>query len=73
MPPRISESEFENWWNDPVGVEVRSMLIERIVKINDTALTEPIVRDQIKGAEFLGRKLEIQDLLNMNYKELMGE
>jgi len=70
---RISEEDFKNWWTSPVGHEVRTMLRERINRINDQALTEGAVRDVIISAIFLGRKLEIQDLLAMDYKELMGE
>jgi hypothetical protein len=70
---RISESDFKQWWANPVGQEVKNMLRDRIYLINDKALTSEVIRDQIKSAEFLGRKLEIQDLLEMNFKELMGE
>lgn len=56
-----------------MGMEVRTMLRERIAKINDDALSMPIVRDQLKAAEYLGRKMEIMDLLAMSYQELMGE
>ena len=73
MPLRISEDDFKNWWLNPVGIEVRTMLMERVSKINDEALSECAVRDVIISAIFLGRKFEIQDLLNMSYKELMGE
>lgn len=70
---RISEVNFKNWWASPVGQEVRNMLRENILKLNDAALTPEIIKDQLKSAELLGRKLVIQELLNMSYKELMGE
>ncbi len=71
--PQVSENDFKNWWADPVGQEVRDMLRERIVRISVQALAEPIIRDGIQAAQLLGRKLEIEDLLAMDYKELMGE
>jgi hypothetical protein len=70
---RISEQDYKGWWESPVGSEIRTMLRERIARLCDTALTEPVVRDPIRIAEFLGRKNEINDLLGMSYKELMGE
>ena len=70
---RITEADYNNWWLSPVGAEVKSMLRERIARINDEALTEGVVRDQMKMAEYLGRKLEIMDLLQMTYDELMGD
>ena len=73
MPLIISEQDFKNWWANPVGQEVRTMLRERIMRINDDALSRDIVRNSVASAIYLGRKLEIQDLLNMDYKELMGE
>ena len=70
---RISEQDFKDWWNSSVGIEVKKMLLERVSSIESLALTEPIIRDSIKGAEFLGRKLEILDLLEMDFKDLLGE
>ena len=49
------------------------MFRERIARLCDAALTEPVVRDPIRASELLGRKNEINDLLGMSYKELMGE
>lgn len=70
---RISEEDFNSWWLASVGIEVKKMLLERISDIENMALTEPVIRDVIKNAEFLGRKLEILDLLAMDFKDLMGE
>jgi hypothetical protein len=69
----ISEEDFKGWWANPVGQEVRAMLMERVSKINDQALNQDMIRDTVHCAVFLGRKLEIQDFLNMSYQELMGE
>ena len=70
---RISEQDYKGWWESPVGSEVRTMLRERIARLCDAALTESVIRDPIRASELLGRKNEINDLLGMSYKELMGE
>lgn len=49
------------------------MLRDRVLTINDSALSRDFISNPAAMGIFLGRKLEIQDLLNMNFKELMGE
>ena len=74
MPPRINEEDFKNWWLMPVGVEVKAMLRERIETITEKGFSSlNVIRDSMSMAEMLGHKLEIKALLEMNFKELMGE
>lgn len=77
MPPRVSEQEFKNWWLDPVGIEVRNMLFERMNTIAHAlakgSCMGNIGASPVHYGESVGRYEEIQDLLNMTYKELMGE
>ena len=68
----ITESDFQQWWSMPIGIEVKKMLRERMVNITEIGFSESVLRDQIKAGIFLGRKQEIKDLLEMNFNELMG-
>ena len=70
---RITESDFNNWWNAPVGVEVKKMLHDRMTIIAHDSMAESFVRDNITSAVRVGRYKEIQDLLKMKFSELMGE
>ncbi len=69
---RITEDDFKNWWSSPVGVEVKSMLTER-----QNTIAHKTGSGGVLGLEdyhvHVGRYKEIKDLLDMNFKELMGE
>lgn len=70
---RITQSDYENWWNLPVGLEVKAMLNERREKIaHGLGTGEGLFVVQTHG-ELVGRYREITDLLNMTFQELMGE
>ena len=74
MPIQISEEDFKNWWLMPVGVEVKTMLRERIEMISEKGFSSlSVIRDSMSMAEMLGHKLEIKALIEMDFKELMGE
>lgn len=68
-----SEEEFENWWDSPIGVEVRKWLKKRIIALSNEALTLPVVEKQVTTATYLGRKLELEFLLELDFKKLAEE
>ena len=70
---RVSKSDFEGWWASPVGQEVRAMLRNRINMLCREALTSGVIRDQLQGAELLGRKNEIISVLSMDYNDFETE
>ena len=70
MALECSEEEFENWWNSHIGVELRKWLKKRIIDLGNEALTLPVVEKQLTTATYLGRKLELEFLLQMDFKTL---
>ena len=68
---RINENDYANWWASPVGKEVRQMLKERIQKIDSQ--WNSFVGNDVLLAKMAGRKEEIQDLMDMTFKELVGD
>jgi len=73
---QITENDFQNWWNNPVGAEVKAMLKERMEmiahKMADGACMGTIGTSPEYYGELVGRYKEIKDLIDMNFKELMG-
>jgi len=70
---RITESDYKQWWSLPVGLEVKTMLRDRLNIISAIVMNENVINDQVKSAIYVGRYQEVTDLLNMNFNELMGE
>ena len=70
---RITESDYKQWWSLPVGIEVKTMLRDRLNIISAIVMNENVINDQVKSAIYVGRYQEVTDLLNMNFNELMGE
>lgn len=68
----LTKSDFESWKSHPAGREVFKMLRERMDNLTLLGFSEGALRDPIYGAIQLGRKLEIEDLLEMTFEELMG-
>jgi len=64
----VSDVEFYEWWHSPVGREFQQELKNQIVVLNDSALSEPAVRDPIKGAIYLGKKQAFQEILERGEK-----
>ena len=69
----ITEEDYNNWWLSPVGKEVRDMLNERREKIAYGLAEGVATGSQTIYDNSVGRYKEIGDLLDMTYKELMGE
>ncbi len=70
--PPIDKNDFDNWWNAPVGQHIRQRLGEMLDEIKDTALTEEVIRDSIKGGILCGQKIIMDEFLDMNFYDFMG-
>lgn len=69
----ITQNDFDNWWSSPVGSEVSTMLKERKDKIAHELAKGVATESPTIYNEAVGRYAEIDDLLSMTFKELMGE
>ena len=69
----ITQNDFDNWWNAPVGLEVKDMLNERKNKIAHALASGSASGDLNIYNESVGRYKEIEDLMAMTFKELMGD
>ena len=71
---RITQSDFNNWWQGPVGIEVRKMLVERQNKLaHITAGGALLTMTPAHYGVVCGRYEEMNNLLEMNFEELMGD
>ena len=68
----ITDNDFSNWLAHPVTLEVYGMLKERMDKIAHGLADGAATDSQTIYNQSVGRYKEIKDLLDMNYKELMG-
>lgn len=73
MALELSEGEFMDWWTSPIALEVRRAWQKYLIKLNDTALSETIIRDPVQGAICLGRKRAITEFLAMDYAGILTE
>lgn len=70
---RISEDDYRNWWESPVGVEVRKLMMENLDKLSHGTMTNAYARDAIGNAIEVGKYQATMFYLNLPYQELMGE
>lgn len=70
---RITASDFEAWWGNPVGDEFRKMLKEDLDKLSHGNMTESFARDHIHNAIQVGRYERTMEIYKLNFEALMGD
>ncbi len=69
---QISKSDFDAWWDGPVGREFRQMMKEDLDKLAYGTMTNSSARDHIGNAIEVGRFMAIMHYYNMSYETLTG-
>lgn len=67
----ISKEEFDSWRNHPVTLEVMEVLRERARAIGDWLGLGACLGDEGQHGKAVGRFLEIHDLINMEYEDML--
>ena len=70
---KITKSDFEAWWNFPVGLEFRKMVREDMDKLAHGSMVESFARDTTANAVMVGEYKALLFIYNLVYEQLMGE
>ena len=69
----ITRNDFDNWWNNPVGVEFKKMLRENLDKLAYGNMTHSYARDHIGNAIETGKYEATMFYYKLSYEQFTGE
>ena len=69
----ITKSDFEAWWNSPVGVEFRKLLDENLEKIAHGSMNMDYAFNHTDKAIEIGKYYATSFYKNLTYEALTGK
>lgn len=70
---QLTKSDFDNWWNAPVGLEFRKMLKEDLDKLAHGNMTNAEARDTIGNAQKVGSYNTVMHFIKLQHTDILGE
>lgn len=68
----ITEDDFNNWKNSPVGAEFRKLLTDNLTKLAYGNMTHSYCRDTVANAIEVGKFEATMFYLKLTYEQLVG-